>query len=68
LRHYATSHKVAGSRPDEVNAILPVALGPGADSISNRNEYQKQKNNASGGKERPARKADNLAAVCEPTV
>jgi hypothetical protein len=43
-----------GSRPDEVNGffsiylILTAALGPGAHSASNRNEYQKQKNSVSG--------------------
>jgi hypothetical protein len=36
-----TNLKVAGSRPDE-------ALGPGVYSASNRNEYQKHKNNVSG--------------------
>jgi hypothetical protein len=52
--HYATSRKVAASRPDEVNGffsihlILPSALGLGFDSASNRNEYQKQKNIISG--------------------
>jgi hypothetical protein len=29
--------------------ILPAALGPEVKSASNRNEYQKQKNNVSGG-------------------
>jgi hypothetical protein len=54
LRHCATSWKVAGSRPDEVNyffsiyLILPAALGPGVYSASDINEYQKQKNNVSG--------------------
>jgi hypothetical protein len=43
LRHYATSRKVAGSRPDDVNffsiyLILPAALGLGVYSTSNRNE------------------------------
>jgi hypothetical protein len=28
--------------------LLPVALGPGVYSASNRNEYQKHKNNVSG--------------------
>jgi hypothetical protein len=28
--------------------ILPAALGPGLYSASNRNEYQKKKNNVSG--------------------
>jgi hypothetical protein len=34
----------------------------GVDSGSNRNEYQE----SSCGKGLPARKADNLAAICEP--
>jgi hypothetical protein len=43
-----------GSRPDEGNVffsiylILLAALGPGVNSASNRNEYQKPKNNVSG--------------------
>jgi hypothetical protein len=54
LRHYATSQKVAGSRLDEVIELfsiylnLSAALRPGIYSASNRNEYQKQKNNVSG--------------------
>jgi hypothetical protein len=45
VRHYATSCKVVGSSPDEVDyfsiyLILPAALCPGVDSASNRNEYQ----------------------------
>jgi hypothetical protein len=44
--------------------ILPTALGPGVDSASNRNEYKDLR----GGKGRPARKADNLTAICEPIV
>jgi hypothetical protein len=36
----------------------------GVDSASNRNEYQE----SSWGKVRPARGADNLAAICEPIV
>jgi hypothetical protein len=53
-RNYATRRNVLGSRPDEGNEfspiylILPAALGPGVHSASNRNEYQKQKNNVSG--------------------
>jgi hypothetical protein len=31
-----------------IYVILPSALGPGVRSASNRNEYQKQKNNVSG--------------------
>jgi hypothetical protein len=47
--------KVAGSSLDEMNdfffsiyIILPVALDLGFYSVSNRNEYQKQRNNVSG--------------------
>jgi hypothetical protein len=48
--------------------ILPAALWPGVYSASNINEYQEQKNNILGRRALPARKADNLAAVCEPIV
>jgi hypothetical protein len=53
LKHYATSWKVAGLRPKEVNDIFSIYLsflaivGPGVYSASNRNEYQKQKSNVS---------------------
>jgi hypothetical protein len=52
LRNYATG-QVSGLRPDEVNEcfsihlIIQAALHPGVYSASNRNEYQKQKNNVS---------------------
>jgi hypothetical protein len=48
LRHYDTTGVL---RPDEVieffsiYQILPAALGPGVYSASNRNEFQKRKNN-----------------------
>jgi hypothetical protein len=45
--------------------ILPAALWPWVDSASNRNEYQED---SCGVKSRPARKADNLTAICKPTV
>jgi hypothetical protein len=48
--------------------ILRAALGPGVQSASNKNEYRKQKNNVSGSKVRPVRRADNLTAICEPIV
>jgi hypothetical protein len=46
--------------------ILPAALGPGAQSASNRNEYQKQKNMFLGSRARPAGRAENFTAICEP--
>jgi hypothetical protein len=49
--HVVTSRKVAGSRPDEVTFLnVPNPSGrtrPWGYSASNRNEYQKQKNNVS---------------------
>jgi hypothetical protein len=61
--------QVSGSSSDEVDffliyLILPAAYGPGVDSASNRSEYQV----SSWGKGLPARKADNLTAICEPIV
>jgi hypothetical protein len=41
------------------------ALGPRANSASNKNEYQKI---LLGCKVRPVRRADNLAAICELIV
>jgi hypothetical protein len=65
-RHYATSRNVEGSRPDNENffsiyLILQAALGFEVYIASNRNEYQKQKNNAPG-EVRPVRRADKLTA------
>ena len=45
LMYRATNRKVAGSSADGVmeffiDIILPIALWPGVDSSSNRNEYQ----------------------------
>jgi hypothetical protein len=39
-----------GKRIFSIHVILPVVLSPGVYSASNRNEYQKQKNNVSGEK------------------
>jgi hypothetical protein len=43
--HYAASRKVAGSSPDEVDSLHwpnpSGRTGPGVDSASNSNEYQK---------------------------
>jgi hypothetical protein len=69
LRHYATSRKVAGSSPDEVdffNLPNPSSRTMALESTQRLTEMSTR--NVPGGKGRPARKADNLTAVCEPTV
>jgi hypothetical protein len=48
--------------------IIPGALGPRVYSASNRNEYQKQKNNVSGSIALPVLRADNFATICVPIV
>jgi hypothetical protein len=42
------------------NIILSAALGPAVFSAFNRNEYQKQRNNVSGGEVRLVRRTNNL--------
>jgi hypothetical protein len=46
--------------------FLVAALWPWVDSASDRNENQES--SGGGGKGRPAHKADNLTAICEPIV
>jgi hypothetical protein len=48
--------------------MLPAAIGNGVHSASNRNEYQKQKNNFLGSKVRPVRNTDNFIANSVPVV
>jgi hypothetical protein len=66
--HYAASRKVAGSSPDDVDFLNwpnpSGRTGPGGDSAYNRNEYQESlKIKKPGVKVRPARRADNIAAI-----
>jgi hypothetical protein len=49
-----------------VYLIVPTALGLVAHSASNRNEYQKYKNNVFVVQMAPVRRADKLTSVCEP--
>jgi hypothetical protein len=70
LRHYATSQTVAGSIRDVIGFFfnLPkpssriMALG------STQPLTEMSTRNLPGDKEGPVRKADNLAAICEPTT
>jgi hypothetical protein len=69
---YATSRKMVGLISDEVTGfsidqILPSPQWPWVDSASNRNEYQ-ESSRGGGGEWRPARKSDNLTAICESIV
>jgi hypothetical protein len=70
LRHYATSRKVTVSIPDEVigffnrpnasSRTMALGLTQLLTEMSTRNLL--------GGKGRPARKAENFTAICEPIV
>jgi hypothetical protein len=51
-----------------ISPFLQAALGPGVYSASNRNEVQKQNKLFLRSIERPEREAENLTAICEPTV
>jgi hypothetical protein len=65
LRHYAKSHEMAGSIPDEViqnPSGRTVAFKPTTPII------EMSTRNFPGGKGRPARKADNLTNFCQPIV
>jgi hypothetical protein len=46
--HYATSRKVAGLIPDEVNGFSQRHYDLGVDSASNRNKYQEYSWGAAG--------------------
>jgi hypothetical protein len=69
LRLYATIRNVAGSSPDEVEffnwpnpSSRIIALG------STQPLIEMSTRDLPGCKGRPARKADNLIAICEPIV
>jgi hypothetical protein len=70
LKRYATNWNVADLGTDEVidcfaiYLILPAALGLGFTQPLTKMSTTKS---FSGGKLRPARKAKNLIAICEPT-
>jgi hypothetical protein len=75
MKHYATSSKIAGSRPDEVNVfilsiflILPAALGPEIYSAVIEMGMSSRKLMFQTSSARPLRKVDNLTAICEPCV
>jgi hypothetical protein len=68
--HYVTSQKVAGSIPDEVIGFFNLPNFSSRTMIlgSSQTLTEMSTRNFPGGKGRPARKADNLTAICEKTV
>jgi hypothetical protein len=69
LRHSTTSQKVAGSSPDEVNFFnLPNSPSRTTALKSTQPLTGMSTRNLPGGKKRPARRADNLAAIYAPIV
>jgi hypothetical protein len=65
LRNYATSRKVAGASPGEVDFFNLPNPSSRTMALGSTNEYQES---SWGVKVRPARTTDNLTAICEPTV
>jgi hypothetical protein len=70
LRLYATSWKDTGSTPDEVIGFFswPNPSSRTMTLASTQPLTEMSTRNFSGGKGRPARKADNLTSICEPIV
>jgi hypothetical protein len=63
------SRKVAGSSPDEVDFFNLPNTSTRAMALRLTQPVTKMSTrNLPGGKGRPARKADNLTAICEPTA
>jgi hypothetical protein len=71
LRHYATSRKVADSIPDEITGFFFNWTNPSSRTMVlglTQPLTEMSTRNLPGGIGRPARTADNLTAICEPTV
>jgi hypothetical protein len=69
-RHYAISRKVAVSIPDEVIAFFDWP-NPSSRTMAlglTQSLTEMSARNLPSGKGRPARRADNLTAICEPIV
>jgi hypothetical protein len=65
LMHYATSKKVAGSNPDEVDIFnWPYPSSRIMDLESTQTVTEMSISSLPGDKGRSARKADNLTAIC----
>jgi hypothetical protein len=64
-----TSRKIAGSIPDVIRFFILSNLSSRTMALgSTRPLTEMSTRNFPGGKERPARNADNFTAICEPTL
>jgi hypothetical protein len=73
LRPYATSRKLAGSRPDELNTFFANVPNPSGLTALGFTQPLTQMSTRSrkmflGSRARPGPTADNLTAICESTV
>jgi hypothetical protein len=70
LRHYDTSRKVAGSIPDEIIGIFNWPNPSSRIRVLGSTQPLTEMSTRilPGSKQRPARKAENLTAICEPIV
>jgi hypothetical protein len=67
--HYATSQTVARSSPDDVDFFNLPSPSSGTMALGSTQPLTEMSTRKlTGGKGRPARKADNLTAICKPTV
>jgi hypothetical protein len=69
-RRYARRRKGADSIPDEVTEFLhlPNPSSRHTSQGSTQTPTEMTTRNLPGSKEQPMRKADNITAICEPTV
>jgi hypothetical protein len=67
-KYYATSRKVAGSVTDEAIGLFNLLNPSNRTMALGTTQFltEMSTRNLSGGKGRPARKADNLTTNCEP--
>jgi hypothetical protein len=69
--HYAKGQKVTGLSPNEVDFFNWTSFKPSSRTMAlglTQPLTEMSTTNLPGGKGRPARKAENLTTICEPTV
>jgi hypothetical protein len=70
LRHYTTSQKVTGLIPNDIIGFFNLPnLSSGTTALElTQHLTEITTRNLAGGNWQPARKADNLIAICEPII